>query len=246
MKTSILTFFLLFGLSVHAQKLTDVTYSDQSATLKGKTIKTSKKNQPGVLILPAWMGIDDEAQQAAINLSNQGYKTFIADIYGADNLPNNPQKAREMSSFYKSNPDLYQKRIQLAINELIKQGANPDKIAVIGYCFGGTGALESARGLQPVQGVVSIHGNLGKGTRENGLINTKVLVLNGADDASVSQQDITNFENEMKQAKVDWQFINYANSKHTFTNPKSADYNKIMADRAWKHTLLFLDEVLKN
>lgn len=238
--------FLFVGFNLQAQKLTDVTYFFGDEILKGKTVKTNKKNQPGVLILPAWMGIDDEAQQAAINLSKQGYKTFIADIYGEENTPKSSKEAREMSSYYKNNPDLYTQRIQLAINELIKQGANPSKIAVIGYCFGGTGALETARGLLPVQGVVSIHGNLGKGSRENGVIKTKVLVLNGADDASVSQQDITNFENEMKQAQVDWQFINYANSKHTFTNPKSADYNAIMAERAWKHTLLFLNEILIN
>ena len=191
------------------------------------------------------MGIDDEAQQAALNLSKEGYKTFIADIYGIEKTPKDAKEARELSSYYKKNPDLYQQKIQLAINELIKQGADPNKIAVIGYCFGGTGALETARGLLHVQGIVSIHGNLGKGTRENGPINTKVLVLNGADDASVTIQDIMNFENEMKQANADWQFINYANSKHTFTNPKSADYNPIMAERAWKHTVLFLDEILK-
>ncbi|UYW02212.1 dienelactone hydrolase family protein [Flavobacterium agricola] len=237
----------LFAMQIlSAQKLSSISYSDNGKPLSGKTIKTNKKNIPGVLILPAWMGIDSEAEQAAVNLNNQGYKTFIADIYGVGNEPKDAKQAKELSSYYKTNPEIYQQRIQLALNELIKQGADPNKIAVIGYCFGGTGALETARGILPVQGVVSIHGNLGKGDRANGPIKTKVLVLNGAADASVSKQEILNFEQEMDQAEADWQFINYANCKHTFTNPASPDYNKIMADRSWQHILLFLDEVLRN
>ena len=62
---------------------------------------------------------------------------------------------------------------------------------------------------------------------------------------SVKQEDIVNLTKEMDEGKTDWQFITYANSKHTFTNPESADYNKTMADRSWQHTLLFLKEVLK-
>ncbi len=49
----------------------------------------------------------------------------------------------------------------------------------------------------------------------------------------------------MKQAKADCQMIYYANSKHTFTNPESADYNEVMAKRSWQHLLLFLKENLK-
>jgi dienelactone hydrolase len=50
---------------------------------------------------------------------------------------------------------------------------------------------------------------------------------------------------EMNDGKADWQIITYANSKHTFTNPESKDYNPVMAERAWNHTLLFLKEILK-
>ena len=77
----------------------------------------------------------------------------------------------------------------MALEELKKQGANPDKIAVIGYCFGGTGALETARAGFSVAGVVSIHGGLAKGNdRLNVPIKTKVLVENPADDESVKPE----------------------------------------------------------
>jgi dienelactone hydrolase len=55
----------------------------------------------------------------------------------------------------------------LALTQLIQAGANPDKIVIIGYCFGGTGALEAARGEIPVKGVVSFHGGLGKDAKQN-------------------------------------------------------------------------------
>ncbi|WP_317168521.1 dienelactone hydrolase family protein [Chryseobacterium sp. LAM-KRS1] len=117
---------------------------------------------------------------------------------------------------------------------------------MIGYCFGGTGALEVARANMPVAGVVSIHGSIGKDqTRKNGPISTKMLIENPADDKGVTQQDYDNLVKEMNDGAADWQIITYAHSKHTFTDPKSPDYNEVMAKRAWNHTLMFLKEILK-
>ncbi|MFT3753521.1 MAG: dienelactone hydrolase family protein [Paludibacter sp.] len=121
----------------------------------------------------------------------------------------------------------------------------PDKVAVIGYCFGGTGALEAARANLPVKGVVSIHGGLGKdATRANAALHPKILIENPAEDQSVTPEIMNGLIKEMNDGKADWQIITYAYCKHTFTNPESPDYNGIMAKRAWQHTLLFLKEVL--
>jgi len=130
------------------------------------------------------------------------------------------------------------------LEELKKQG--PGKVAVIGYCFGGTGALEAARGDLPVEGIVSIHGGLSKAADRNNIpLKTKILIEHPADDKSVSKEDLENVVEEMNLGKTDWQIITYAHSGHTFTDPKSSEYNEVMAKRAWKHTLLFLEEVLK-
>ncbi len=66
-----------------------------------------------------------------------------------------------------------------------------------------------------------------------------------AEDKSVSKQDYDNLEKELKEGKADYQIITNANCGHTFTNPESAEYNPVMARRAWQHLLLFLDEVLR-
>ncbi|WP_353134449.1 dienelactone hydrolase family protein [Pseudopedobacter sp.] len=224
-------------------QLKEIKYKDGSQSLTGMMAKPESAKK-GVLILPAWQGIDDEAKQAALNLQKQGYIAFIADIYGDGNKPKNNAEAKVKSSYYKENYKNYQQRIKAALEELVKQGADFNHVAIIGYCFGGTGALEAARAQLPVNAVVSIHGGLSKGDRPNGPISTKVLVLHGAEDQSVPEADVEALRNELKQAKADWQLIYYANSKHTFTNPASPDYNVTMSKRSWQHLLLFLDEVL--
>lgn len=229
-----------------AQELKTVAYHDGAQELNGMVTSNSGGGLPGVLILPAWMGIDNEAKTAALELQKEGYIAFIADIFGKGNIPNDYASAAKMAGFYKNDFKAYQHRIALALEQLVAQGANLDKLAIIGYCFGGTGALEAARADFEVAGVVSIHGGLGKDlSRPNVPIKTKVLVEHPAEDKSVSQEDYDNLVKELKEGHADWQIIVYANSGHTFTNPESHEYNELMAKRAWNHTLLFLNEVLK-
>ncbi|RYG48454.1 MAG: dienelactone hydrolase family protein, partial [Chitinophagaceae bacterium] len=250
MKNLILILVTFFTLqNTHAQ-LKPVPYSDGNQKLNGFGIAAQKslKSKPGVLILPAWKGIDSHSKDVAQQLSELNYTVFIADIYGEGNYPKNPQEASEQSGYYKTNFNEYQNRIQLALNELIKSGAHADNIVIIGYCFGGTGALEAARGNLKTQGVVSFHGGLGKDAkRPNNAISPKVLILHGADDPYVSQESITQFQNEMREGKADWQMIYYANAVHAFTeisagndNSKGAAYN----EKAWEKMELLLDKHL--
>jgi dienelactone hydrolase len=230
----------------NAQNLKPVSYTDGSQKLNGLVTSNSGKKLPGVLVLPAWRGIDDEAKTAAAELEKQGYIAFVADIYGEGNIPADNASAGQAAGKYRQDYKAYQHRIELALEQLKKAGAKADDIAVIGYCFGGTGALEVARGHMPVKGVVAIHGGLGKdSTRANEALNTKILVENGAEDRGVTPAIMNSLTKEMNDGKADWQVITYAYSKHTFTDPKSPDYNEIMSKRAWEHTLMFLKEVLK-
>lgn len=254
MKSKILILIAFFSVHmIHAQ-LKSISYTDENQKLNGFGIlaKNPSESKPGVLILPAWKGIDAHSKQVAQQLSDLNYTAFIADIYGEGNYPTNTKEAGAQSGFYKKNFLEYQKRIQLALNQLVKLGANPDQIVVIGYCFGGTGVLEAARANMKFKGVVSFHGGLDRdNTRFVNPITPKVLVLHGADDPYVSKESITNFQNEMRNAKSDWQMIYYANAVHAFTeisagndNAKGAAYNEKAAKRSWEHMLLFLKEVL--
>lgn len=245
-KSIILSGFLMISTHVMSQSLKKVSYKDSQQKLNGLVTSNAGKKLPGVLILPAWKGIDQEAKNAALELEKQGYIAFIADIYGEGNIPKDNASAATIASTYKKDYESYVKRITLALEELKKNGARENKIAVIGYCFGGTGALEAARANLPVAGVVSIHGGLAKDpSRANSNFTTKILVEHPANDQSVSKEDYESLLEEMNEGNADWQVITYSNSKHTFTNPESPDYNEVMAKRAWNHTLLFLKEILK-
>ena len=236
-------------------QLKPISYRDGEQKLNGFAIAPDKKTntKPGILILPAWKGIDDHSKEVAQNLSKLGYYAFVADIYGEENYPKDAKEAGEKSGFYKKNYSDYQKRISLALEQLIKAGANADNIVVIGYCFGGTGALEAVRGNLNVKGAVSFHGGLGKdNARANDAIKTKVLVLHGADDSFVPQKDIDSFQKEMRDGKADWQMIYYADAVHAFTEKsagndksKGVAYNEKADKRSWQHLLLFLEEVLQ-
>ncbi|WP_309612985.1 dienelactone hydrolase family protein [Flavobacterium sp.] len=255
MKSKI-AYILFFGLIIskgNAQPKA-VEYKDGNQVLSGLSIVPAKQlnDKPGVLILPAWMGIKDHEKEVAYKLAELGYQSFIADIYGVDQRPTNYSEAGQKAGYYKKNIKEYQTRIQLALDQLVKHGANPDEIVVIGYCFGGSGAVEAARTNMKVKGIVSFHGGLGRDeARTIDSIAPKVLVLHGADDPYESKEEIEKFQNEMRTAKTDWQMVYYANAVHSFThkdagndNSKGAAYNEKADKRSWEAMRNFLKEVL--
>lgn len=252
MKTLITAILLVMTVTSQAQ-LKAVPYADGNQKLEGllgNPVKVNAKKS-GVLILPAWMGIENNAKENAENLTKLGYITFVADIYGIDKRPTNPKEAGQIAGYFKTNYKEYQKRIQLALDQLIKAGANPNEIAIIGYCFGGTGAIEAVRANFNVKGIVSFHGGLGRDiTRTIGPIKPKVLILHGADDFFISEEEIKNFQEEMRLAKADWQMIYYADAVHAFTHKdagndktKGTAYNEKAAKRSWLAMQAFFNEI---
>ena len=240
--------------TIYAQ-LKPISYSDGTQKLNGFVTAPAKKlaHNPGILILPARKAIDAHATESAEKLAKMGYTAFIADIYGEGNYPQNEAEAGKQAGFYKQNYKDYQRRISLALAQLIKSGANANNIVAIGYCFGGTGVLEAARAGLPILGAVSFHGGLGRdATRAIDPIATKVLVCHGADDPYVSKAEIDGFQQEMRDSKADWQMIYYSNAVHSFTdsnsgndNSKGAAYNEKADKRSWEHFMIFLKETLK-
>lgn len=253
MRNKLIILMMSISLTINAQ-LKPIDYADENQKLSGFAAipKKALNNKAGILILPAWMGIDEHSKESAEKLQAMGYYAFVADIYGVDKRPTNSKEAGQNAGYFKKNITEYHKRIQLALDQLINQGANPDKIVVIGYCFGGTGAIEAARMNIKVQGVVSFHGGLGRDdSREINQINPKVLVLHGADDFYVPKEEVEAFQNEMRKANADWQMVYYANSVHAFThkdagndNSKGTAYNEKADKRSWIAFMNFLKEVL--
>ncbi len=116
-RSILFTAMIMTSGSLFSQKLKPVSYQDNSQKLNGLITANAGKKLPGVLILPAWKGIDEEAKTAALELEKQGYIAFIADIYGEGKIPADNESAAKTSGYYKKNYQEYQKRIALALEQ---------------------------------------------------------------------------------------------------------------------------------
>lgn len=252
-KTLLFAAVLLMAALAVAAQLRTIPYMDGNQKLNGvlsAPVNNTDKGNGGILILPAWKGIDASSRKYALALTDSGYYAFIADIYGEGNYPSDSKEAGERSSFYKANRDQYRHRIQLALEQLVNAGADPDRIVIAGYCFGGLGAIEAARANMPVKGIVSFHGSYDRDTTGTiAFIKPKMLILHGNDDPYTSGEQLAAFKQELTAAKADWQMNIYANAVHAFTdinagtdNAKGAAYNEMAAKRSWIALLQFIDE----
>jgi dienelactone hydrolase len=210
--------------------------------------------RPGVLIVHQWKGLTDYEQKRAEMLAKLGYVAFCADIYGNGVRPTTPQAAGAEAGKYKSNRTLLRQRVNAGLDTLRRQKAvDAQRIAAIGYCFGGTTVIELARSGADLAGVVSFHGGLNSPTPADGKnIKCKVLACHGADDPHVPAKDLEAFETEMRDAGVDWRLIKYGGAVHSFTdwnskgaNSTGAAYNEKADKRSWEDMKAFFAEVLK-
>lgn len=214
--------------------------------------KDVKGPLPGILVVHEWMGLNDYAKHRADQLAELGYIAFAADIYGDGKIAANREEAGKLAGSYKNDRPLLRARVAAGLATLKAQpGVAGDKIAAIGYCFGGTAVLELARSGADIAGVVSFHGGLDTPTSQDAKnIRAKVLALHGADDPYVPADQVAAFENEMRQAGVDWQLIVYGGAVHGFTNPangtdnsKGAAYNALADARSWVAMQQFFNEL---
>ncbi|QDV71571.1 Dienelactone hydrolase family protein [Rosistilla carotiformis] len=232
-----------------------VQYTDGDVTLEGFVAWDPEKaeaNAPGVLVVHQWMGLTDYEKGRCKQLAELGYVAFAADIYGKGIRPDNRQDAAKQAGIYKNDRDLYRRRLNLGLDQLLKiESVSADKVAAIGYCFGGTGALELARSGAKIGGVVSFHGGLDSPTPADGKnIGAKLLICHGADDPFVPAADIEAFKAELNAADVDWQMVYYSGAVHSFTQPMAgndnsagAAYNPRADKRSWNAMRVFFTEL---
>jgi dienelactone hydrolase len=243
--------------SVQAKIVTQtIEYKQGGATLEGYLAydDASTAARPGVLVVHQWLGLTDYEKHRAEQLAALGYVAFCADIYGKGVRPQNTSEAGVEATKYKSNRALLRLRVNAGLNVLKKNElVDPKRVAAIGYCFGGTTVIELARSGADIAGVVSFHGGLDSPHPEDGKnIKCKVLALHGADDPHVPAKDLAAFEDEMRQAKVDWELVKYGGAVHSFTdwnagnNPaQGAAYNEKADKRSWEAMQQLFAEAFK-
>lgn len=232
-----------------------VDYQQGDTTLEGQLVWDDAVSgpRPGVLVVHQWLGLTGYEKHRAEMLAQLGYVAFCADIYGKGIRPKNTTDAGAEAGKYKSDRKLLRERVNAGLEELKKSElADKSRLAAIGYCFGGTTVIELARSGAQLNGIVSFHGGLDSPTPADGKnIKCPVLICHGADDPFEKPEDLAAFENEMRDAKVDWQLIKYGGAVHSFTQPDpgfvnpGAHYNEKADKRSWEAMKVFFAEIFK-
>ncbi|MCU0751968.1 MAG: dienelactone hydrolase family protein [Akkermansiaceae bacterium] len=232
-----------------------VIYQHDGVTLEGFHVYDDAKagRRPAVLVIHQWTGLSDYEKRRSRQLAEMGYNVFAADIYGQGVRPQPPDSGKEAGK-YKGDRALFRGRLMAAL-DVLKSDERTDqqRVAAIGYCFGGTGVLEMARAGADVAGVVSFHGGLDAAadmTAPKGGVKAKVLVLHGAVDPYVPREQVAAFEDEMTAAGADWQLVSYGGAVHSFTHKEAGDdpskgaaYDEKADRRSWQAMKSFFAEI---
>jgi dienelactone hydrolase len=202
-----------------------VTYSYEGTTLKGFLAwdDAIPGKRPGVLVIHEWWGLDDYARQRAEQLAALGYVAFACDMYGEGKQTEHPMEASQMAGAVRKNLKTWQGRALAGLQVLRENKlVDPQRIAAIGYCFGGSTALQLAYAGADLAAVVTFHGALPVPDEEQArAIKPKLLICHGASDAFIPEATIQQVRAALDKAKVDYQMIYYGGAVHSFTVPKA-------------------------
>ena len=226
-------------------------YRDGALRLSGLLVRDDKRAgmRPGIVLFPDARGIGEHVIDRARRLAELGFVALAADPYGDGAQARDTPHAWELMGNLRSDVTRWRGRAQAALDALSSQeNVDQARLAAVGFCFGGTTALELARSGAPLAGVVSFHGGLGSPRPEDARdIKAKVLVCHGAMDPFVPPAQLAAFEEQMSKTNVDWQVHVYGGTMHAFTNPgvdvEGMAYNAVADRRSWNAMLTLFEEV---
>jgi len=230
----------------------EIEYHADDARLVGwlAVEQTRSGRRPGVLVAPEGLGLSDHTRNIARRLAEIGYVAFAMDYYG-DGANVSLEEAMPRIGAFMAAPERIRARASAALAVLRAQPqTDPDRLAAIGYCFGGTTALELARSGAALGAAVGFHSGLGTSRPQDAAnIKAKVLVCIGADDPFVPPDQRLAFEKEMNEGRVDWRMNLYGGAGHSFTNPAANElrrpgfaYHAPTDQRAWRAMIDLFDE----
>ena len=235
-------------------KSANIDYQDGAVALRGYLAydETQPGRRPGVLVMPGGFGLGDNAKVRCEMLARMGYVAFAGDPYGGGIEIDDLKEVMKRVTELRADVAKFRRRGRAALDYLrALPQVDPDRVAAIGYCLGGTFVLELARDGAPLAGVVTFHGGLEtKRPAEPGAVRAKLMILTGADDPTVPPAQINAFADEMTKGGADWRVVIYSGTKHAFTYPDAAsrkidwiEYNKSSDDRSWSAMRSFFAEI---
>jgi dienelactone hydrolase len=244
----------LAGTAAEAKVVTrTVPYQHAGKTYQGYLAYDDAKAgpRPGVLVVHEWWGLNDYTRSRTRQLAEMGYVAFAADMFGDGKTTRDPKEAQAWSSAVGSQPNQLAVLSKAGLDVLRKQdNVDSDKLAAIGFCFGGTTVLQLAYTGVPLKAAVTFHGGLVVPDAQQAMrIRSPILILHGAEDSFIKPETIDGLQKALDAVKVDWFMVTYANAVHAFTNPEADSfkipgigYNEKAARRSWDEMLRFFTE----
>ena len=206
-----------------------VTYEADGLRFKSELfVEAGTEPKPGVLVFPEAFGLGDHARHRAEGLAKLGYAALACDIHGEGRLVSDLGEAIGLLKPLYADTKRMRARGLAALKALkAREEVAPDRTASIGFCFGGTMSLELARSGADLQAVVGFHSGLSTTAPKSDAkaYRGRVLVCIGADDPFIKPDERTAFEDEMRNAGVDWQMHLYGGVVHSFTNLEAEKRN---------------------
>ncbi|MGB2927119.1 MAG: dienelactone hydrolase family protein [Limnothrix sp.] len=202
-------------------------------------------DQPIVLLVHDWDGLDRYEKMRANMLSTQGYTVFAVDLYGQGDRPTNVEEARAASGKLYGDRNLMRERLfaGLAAAQNL-EGVDPEKVAVMGYCFGGAAVLEFARTGIDLDGFISFHGSLalpeGQDYSET---QGELLILHGSADPVSPMSEVAALAADLNSAEIPYNMEIYGGGLHSFTKWSSDDYDPDADLQSWAELLDFLPKI---
>jgi dienelactone hydrolase len=210
--------------------------------------------RPGVLVIHEWVGLNDYARERARQLAAMGYVAFALDMYGKGVLAKTGDEASKLSAPFYADRALMRDRARAGFDVLRQHGlTDTTRMAVIGFCFGGTAALELAMSGADLRAAVGFHAVLNfPDTKDLENVKGSILILQGGKDPYMPPKDLDAVWQAMEADSIPYQINIYGGAVHGFTNPESGNnpsagvaYNPVAARRAWLEMQGFFDEVLR-
>lgn len=213
----------------------------------------SGRTLPTVIIIPTVMGVQPLEIGFAEKLVALGYHAVVADLFGRRFTPVvDKEAAFAAMGELRADRAALRDRLLAVLEEVQKRDhVDKQRIAVIGYCFGGQCALDVARSGADVAGVASFHGLFDPPGLPAQPIKAKVAAYHGWDDPMVPPEAVVALGQELTDGGADWQIHAYGNVGHGFTNPKAHEigiqgvfYHEAAERRSWASLVNFLGEIL--
>ena len=209
-------------------KTKEVEYKQGDTVLQGFVAwdDAAAGKRPGVLVVHEWWGHNQHARNQAIRLAKAGYVGFALDMYGKGKVATHPQDAQAFMAEATKDPAAMKARFDAALAQLkADPHVDPDKVAAIGYCFGGAVVLGMARAGEDLDAVGAFHGPLATQTpAQKGAVKARVLAQIGEADPMIPMSQVADFKKEMEAAGVTYKVMTYPGAKHGFTNPDAGSF----------------------